>query len=242
MLGTVVNSSMVIGGGILGAIIGNSIKAKYKDTIMQGISLSVVVIGFSMALKGLSLERPGGLPGEMLLLMIFSLVIGGIIGEAVDIEERLDSFGKWIQGIIYKTGGAGSFSKGFVMASLVYCVGSMAIIGSIEDGLQHNPNTLYAKSVLDGVSAVVFASELGFGVALSAVPVFIYQGAITLLASYLKPILTDWVITSMSAVGGVLIIGIGFTMLDIKKIKVGNLLPSIFIPLVYGIIIMLVEG
>jgi uncharacterized membrane protein YqgA involved in biofilm formation len=197
----------------------------------------VVVIGLSMALKGLSLERPGGVQGEMLLLMIFSLVVGGMIGEAIDIEDKLERFGKWIQKNLVKNNHGSRFSEGFVMASLVYCVGSMAIIGAIEDGLQNNPNTLYAKSMLDGISAIVFASELGVGVSLSALPIFIYQGAITLLASYLKPVLTDWVITSMSSVGGVLIMGIGISMLDIKKIKVGNLLPSIFIPLIYGIMV-----
>lgn len=237
VIGTIVNSSLVVGGGLLGAVIGNSIKDKYKDTVMQGISLSVIVIGLSMALKGMSLERPGGLQGEILLLMILSLVVGGIIGEAIDIEDKLDRFGKWIQNKMLKSIGTNSFSEGFVMASLVYCVGSMAIIGAIEDGLLHNPNTLYAKGILDGVSAVIFASELGFGVLLSAVSIFFYQGAITLLASYLKPVLTDWVVTSMSAVGGILIIGIGLSLLNIKKIKVGNLLPSIFIPLIYGIII-----
>lgn len=229
MIGTVVNSAAVVAGGILGATVGGTIHEKYKTTIMQGISLSVIVIGLSMALKG-----------KLVLLTILSLIIGGIIGEMIDIEDRLDKFGSWIQSQIHKGGHVSTFSEGFVIASLVYCVGSMAIIGSIEDGIRHNPNILFEKSVLDGVSALVFASSLGFGVTLSAVSVFIYQGAITLLASLLQPMLTnaDWVITEMSAVGGILIMGIGLTMLEVKKIKVGNLLPSIFIPVIYGVIVM----
>ena len=236
MLGTIVNAVAVVGGGLIGASVGSAIKEKYKHTIMQGIGLSVMVIGLSMALEGLSLERPGGFRGEMLLLMIFSLVIGGIIGEWIDIEEKLDRLGGRIQKIFQKEGESSTFSQGFVMASLIYCVGSMAIIGSIQEGLQHNSSTLFAKSVLDGVSAIVFASELGLGVAFSAVCVFAYQGAITLLASHLQPLLADWVVTEMSAVGGILIIGIGFTILEMKKFKVGNLLPSIFIPLLYSVV------
>ncbi|MDK2932522.1 MAG: uncharacterized protein PWP27_332 [Clostridiales bacterium] len=226
MLGTIVNAVAVIGGGWIGATVGGRIKDKYKDTIMQGVGLSVVVIGLSMALKG-----------QMVLLMIFSLVIGGIIGEYIDIEVRLDKFGKWVQNLLHRDGKASTFAEGFVIASLVYCVGSMAIVGAIEDGIRHNPDILYAKSVLDGVSSIIFASTLGFGVMVSAISVFIYQGTITLLASYLEPVLMDWVVNEMSAVGGILIIGIGLTMLEIKKIKVGNLLPAIFIPTVYGMIV-----
>jgi len=241
MRGTIVNSSLVIIGGLIGTFIGNSVKDRYKDIIMQGISLSVVVIGLSMALKGLAVERPGGVQGEMLLLMIFSLVVGGIIGEAINIEDKLDKFGRWVQNKLMKNYRGSRFSEGFVMASLVYCVGSMAIVGAIEDGLQNNPNTLYAKSMLDGISSIIFASDLGIGVSLSALPIFLYQGTITLLASHLKPVLADWVITSMSSVGGILIMGIGISMLEIKKMKVGNLLPSIFIPFIYGIVIKFLE-
>ncbi|MGE4282135.1 MAG: DUF554 domain-containing protein [Clostridia bacterium] len=237
MLGTIVNAGAIIAGGLIGATVGGVIKERYKNTIMQGIALAVVVIGLSMALEGLSASRPGGFRGEMLLLMIFSVVLGGIIGEWIDVEARLEQFGKWIQLLVHKDGQVSTFAEGFVIASLVYCVGSMAIMGSIQDGLNHDPSILYAKSVLDGVSAVIFASTLGFGVLFSFVPVFVYQGAITLLASLVKPLLIDWIIIEMSAVGGILIIGIGLTMLEIKKIKVGNLLPSIFIPIIYGIVV-----
>lgn len=229
MLGTMVNTGAIIAGGMIGATVGATIKEKYKHTIMQGIGLAVLIIGLSKALKG-----------ENTLLIIISLVMGGIIGETIDIEEKLDRFGKWVQGLLHRDGKTSTFSEGFVIASLVYCVGSMAIVGAIEDGIMHNPDTLYAKSILDGVSAIIFASTLGFGVMFSCVSVFFYQGMITILASYLQPVLMDWVVIEMSAVGGILIIGIGLNLLEIKKIKVGNLLPSIFIPLLYGILTKIV--
>ncbi|WHH57546.1 DUF554 domain-containing protein [Petroclostridium sp. X23] len=240
MLGTVVNAAAIVTGGLIGATVGGVINEKYKSTVMQGISLSVIVIGLSMALEGLGVSRPDGFRGEMLLLMIFSLVIGGIIGEWLDIEAKLDMFGKWIQKVVHRGGKVSTFAEGFVIASLVYCVGSMAIMGSIQDGLNHDPSILYAKSVLDGVSAVIFASTLGVGVMFSFIPVFLYQGAITLLASFVEPLLMDWVVAAMSGVGGILIIGIGMTMLDLKRIKVGNLLPAIFIPMIYGMIVVAV--
>ncbi|NLY42650.1 MAG: DUF554 domain-containing protein [Clostridiaceae bacterium] len=226
MLGTIVNVAAIVAGGLAGIWIGGSFKERYKNTIMQGISLSVVVIGLSMALKG-----------ENTLLTILSLVIGGLIGEMVNIEAKLDGFGQWIQERLQKNGKVSNFSKGFVIASLVYCVGSMSIVGAIQDGILHDPSTLYAKAVLDGISAIVFASTMGMGVIFSFIPVFVYQGSITLLASYIQPVLTDAIVTEMTAVGGVLILGIALTMLDIKKIKVGNLLPSIFIPIIYGLIV-----
>jgi uncharacterized membrane protein YqgA involved in biofilm formation len=166
--------------------------------------------------------------------MIFSLVIGGLLGEFLKIEKRLENVGIWFQSKIPSKGG--SFSDGFVTASLVYCVGAMAIVGSLEDGLSGNPSTLFAKSILDGVSAVIFAATLGIGVAFSALPVFIYQGGITLLAGLLQPWLTETVISQMSLVGGILIFAIGINLLEIKKINVGNLLPSIFIPVLYYLI------
>ncbi len=230
MIGTIVNTGAIIAGGVIGATGGGNIKEKYKETIMQGLGLAVIVIGLSMALKG-----------QIILLTIFSLVIGGIIGEWIDIGDKLDRLGNWIQTRLHKDGTTSTFSEGFVIASLVYCVGSMAIVGSIEDGIRHNPDILFAKSVLDGISAIIFASTLGIGVAFSCLPVLIYQGIITLLAAYLQPVLSDWVVTEMSAVGGLLIIGIGITLLKIKNINVANLLPSIFIPILYGILLTVID-
>lgn len=220
MLGTIVNSLAVIIGSLLGILLKNGINEKYKSTIMDGISLAVIVIGIV-----------GGIKSENMVLVIVSLAIGGLIGEKIDIEGRLDRLGNWAESYFGK--GDSNFSKAFVSATLVYCIGAMAIVGSLESGLTGNHQTLYAKSALDGITAIVFASTLGIGTAFSAIPIFIYQGSITLLAKYLKDILTTELVTEMSAVGGILIMAIGINLLGLKKIKVGNLLPAVFLPLIY---------
>lgn len=217
MLGTVVNALAILLGGIVGLLFGQALPDKIKRTVIQGIGLSVLLIGGSMALQT---NNP--------LVIIASLVLGGIIGEWIDIEKRLQHLGHWLERKFSKNSHGGRFTKAFVTTSLIYCVGAMAIMGPLESGLTGNHNILYAKSMLDGVSAIVFASSMGIGVLVSAVPVFIYQGAITLAAGFLQEILSPQVITEMGATGGLLIVGIGINVLEIKDIKVGNLLPGIF--------------
>ncbi|MTI66779.1 MAG: DUF554 domain-containing protein [Firmicutes bacterium] len=219
MLGTIVNSLAIIIGGMLGVMFRNGLRERFKETIMQGLSLSVIVIGLMGALKA-----------ENILLVIISIVIGSIIGEAVKIEQKLNSLGDFIES---KVKGDSNVSRGFVTTSLIYCVGAMAIVGALESGLTGNHETLFAKSILDGISSIIFSSTLGIGVVFSSISVFIYQGVITLLASSLKTLLTDAVVTEMSAVGGILIMGIGFNILEVKKIKIGNMLPAVFIPIIY---------
>ncbi len=220
MLGTIVNALSIMAGGLLGIFLRRGIPESYKTTIMQGLGLSVFVIGLGGALKS-----------ENILLMIFCVVIGSIIGEIIAIEDNLDKMGQMLEKRFSK--GDGSIAKGFVIASLIYCVGAMAIVGSLESGLTGNHQTLYAKSLIDGVSAIIFASTLGVGVALSAIAVFVYQGIITLSATFIKDFLTTDVVTEMSAIGGLLIMGISINILDIKKIKVGNMLPAVFLPILY---------
>ncbi|NTV91635.1 MAG: DUF554 domain-containing protein, partial [Clostridiales bacterium] len=169
-----------------------------------------------------------------IMTMILSLIIGGVIGEFINIEDKLDKMGKWFQKKFAKEGSG--FSEGFVTASLIFCVGAMAIVGSLEDGLTGNAGTLFAKSILDGIMSIVLASSFGIGVAFSAIPILVYQGGITLLAVWVKPWLTPEVISQMSLVGSALIFCIGVNMLEIKKMKVGNLLPAIFIPVIYYVI------
>jgi uncharacterized protein len=235
-LGTIVNAGAVLAGGFLGAFIKNGLPERFKTTIMQAIGLSVVMIGISGTLQGIYKVIDGGRMDRLYIMtMIFSLVIGGLVGEFFNIEAKLDAMGQWFQKR-FVTGGGGNFAEGFVTASLVYCVGAMAIVGSLEDGLAGNTSTLFAKSILDGISAVIFAATMGIGVAFSALPVLVYQGSITLLAGFIKPWLTPDVITQMSLVGSVLIMGIGINILEIKRIKVGNLLSSIFLPFVYYLI------
>jgi len=220
MLGTVVNALSIVAGTAVGLILKSGIRDNYRETIMNAIGLSVLLIGMIGAIKT-----------NDLLLLIFSLAIGSVIGEALKIEDRLAGLGKLIESKTSSTDG--SVAKAFVTSSLVFCVGSMAIVGSIESGLTGNHQTLFAKAVLDGIVSIFLSSTLGFGVIFSAAAVFVYQGIITLLSSSLKAFLTDAMIREISAVGGVLIMAIGLNMLNIKKIKVGNMLPAIILPFFY---------
>ena len=235
-LGTIVNTVSIVAGGTVGSFIKNGLSERFKSTIIQAIGLSVVIIGISGTLQGITKTIPGDRT-DRIMLMIFSLVIGGLIGELIDIEDKLDKMGAWFQKKFVK--GESNFAEGFVTASLIYCVGAMAIVGSLEDGLTGSTSTLFAKSILDGVSSIIFAATMGIGVAFSALPVLLYQGSITLLAGFIKPWLTDTVINQMSLVGSVLIMAIGINILEIKRIKVGNLLPAIFLPFMYYIILKL---
>ncbi len=234
-IGTIVNTGAVIVGGVAGYFLKSGIPERYKNIVMQGIGLSVLFIGISGTIKEMiTIVNGNKLDSQFTMLMIFSLVIGGLIGEFLKIEKRLENIGTWIQSKIPAKGG--SFSEGFVSASLIYCVGAMAIVGALEDGLTGNTSTLFAKSILDGVTAVIFGATMGIGVAFSSVSVLVYQGSITLLAGFVKPWLNDTVISQMSLIGGVLIFAIGLNLLEIKKIKIGNLLPAVFIPVLYYII------
>lgn len=226
MLGTIVNSITIIIGAIIGILLKKGIKDDYKNTIMDGIGISVLVIGISNALEF-----------ENLVVVIVSIVIGSIIGELIDINKRLNNLGDRLQSKFKNE--EGNFSKGFVTASLVYCVGAMAIVGSIQSGLSGNHETLYAKAVLDGITAIVFASTLGIGVMFSSVAVFLYQGIITLFASSVSSILTTIVINEISSVGGILIIAIGINLLGLKEIKIANMLPAIIVPPIYYLLLSL---
>lgn len=221
MLGTIVNSLSILVGGLVGSLFKNKISSAYNETIMKALGLSVILIGLKSALEV-----------NNILLLIICLTLGTLIGEIMKIGKGIENIGAWLEGKFSKQNG---LSNGFVTASLVYCVGAMSIMGSLESGLTNNHSILYAKSLLDGISAIIFSSSLGIGVCFSAISVFIYQGIITLTASLMKQFLIASVVNEMSAIGGLLIVAIGANMLDIKRIKVGNMLPAIFLPLIYYI-------
>lgn len=218
------NSLAILAGGLVGMLFGKALPEKMKNTVIHGIGLAVLLIGMNMALQS-----------KNTLVVISSLVLGGILGEWIDIELRLQKIGYWLEKFLTKSGKGGNFTKAFVSTTLIYSVGAMAIMGSLESGLKGVHDILFAKAMLDGVSAIVFASSMGIGVLASAIPVFLYQGGITLSATLLQGLLSDPVIAEMSATGGLLIVGIGINILEIKEIKVGNLLPGIFmtIPLTF---------
>jgi len=209
----------VVLGGLIGTVVRGSLQEKTKETILNALGLAVVLIGISM-----------GLRTENLLVVLGSLVLGGVLGEWLDIEAWLLRVGKKLESRFAK--GDNRLAQAFVTTSLIYCVGAMAITGSLESGLTGNHSTLYAKSMIDGISSVIFASTLGIGVVFSGLSVFLYQGTITLLASSVAPLLTEGAIVEMTATGGIIIIGIGLNVLGLKKIRVGNLIPAVFFALV----------
>jgi len=229
LLGTVVNAIAIIVGSLIGLVFRGGIPAKYSETVMQAMGLAVILIGVMAAIQT-----------DDLLLVIISLATGSVIGEFAAIEDRLEAMGRWFEKKLSKSGS--DISRGFVTATLLFCVGSMAVIGSLESGLTGNPRILFAKALIDGISSIIFSASLGIGVMLSALSVFIYQGTLTLSASFMKQLLVPEVVVQMSAVGGLLIMAIGFNLLEIKKIKVGNMLPAIFVPLLYYMLRQAVPG
>ena len=235
-LGTIVNIGTIIIGGALGLVLKRVLSKRIMDTVMQGIALAVLVIGISGTLSAAFRVEGTGITSEHVLIMIISLALGALIGELLRIEDRLELFGKFCERKLTKPEDESTFAQGFVTATLVFCVGSMAIVGSLEDGINRNSDILVAKSIIDGIAAMIFASTMGFGVLFSALTVGIYQGTITLLAYFVAPFFSDIVVMQMSLVGSILIMSIGLNMLKISKIKVGNLLPAIFIPTIYHLI------
>lgn len=227
MIGTVVNAAAIIIGSLFGIFLHGKLPTNIQKTVIKGISLAVLLIGMQMAFAaGESKE---------LLVVIFSLVLGGIIGEIIHIECRLNSFGETLKNR-YKSKNE-LFAQGFVQASLIYCVGAMAIMGAIQDGLNNDPSILFTKSLLDGISSIAFAATYGAGVLLSALPVFLYQGSISLLAFWTRQLFSEPVITAMTSTGGLLIFAIGLNMMGVAKIKIGNLLPSLFVAIILAEIV-----
>ncbi|MEA5016180.1 MAG: DUF554 domain-containing protein [Candidatus Limiplasma sp.] len=226
MIGTLINVVTILVGSFLGLLLRRGMKASIGDTVMQGLALCTMLIGLQGALKT-----------QNMLLVILSMVVGGVAGSLLDIGDKMDKLGAYAQRKLARTAGEGgqssTFAQGFVTASLVFCVGAMAVVGALDSGIRGDHSTLIAKSALDGVAALVFASTLGPGVMLSVVPVFVYQGAIALLGNLIAPLLSEQVVLEMSAVGGLLIVGIGINMLFHKDLKVANLLPAIFVPFLY---------
>ena len=234
MLGVIVNSIAIIAGGIVGLIINKGIPERLNKTIMDGIALVVMYMGISGALKG-----------DNALYVIISICVGGFIGELIDLDKLLNKLGEYIDEKLTKKNKEdkynekNSLSRGFVSASLLYCVGAMAVVGAIQSGLSSDYSTLFAKSILDGVSSIFFAASLVIGVILSSVAVFLYEGIIACGAFLLKGVLSTAVIAEMNAVGSLLILALGINMILKANIKVANLLPAMFVPIIFGIIGMI---
>ena len=234
-LGTIVNMLAIIAGGGLGLLIKGGLKQKIQDTLMQACGLATIFIGIEGTLSGMFTVTNGTIETSGTLLLIGSLVIGGLIGEVIDLEEKIDHLGEKLK-VLVKVQSDTKFVDGFVTATLVVCVGAMAVVGSIQDGLTGDPSMLYTKALLDGIIVLIFASVFGIGAIFSAIPLGIYQGLITLGAVLIAPYLTGALISELSYIGSALIFGIGINICFGKKIKVGNLLPALLVPVAYEII------
>ncbi len=225
MIATFINAGLILLGSILGLLFKRFISDRFTSVVTHALALCVMSIGISMAIKTADT-----------LCVIICMVLGTLLGELLNIEKRLDGAGEFLRRKLIKNeDGNSRFTEGFVNAALLFCVGAMAISGSIEAGLNHNYSIIVSKGVIDGVSSITFAATMGIGVMFSVIPLIIYQGAITLLAAVVGPYLPPEVITEMTAVGGVAIMGIAINMMGIPniKIKVGNMLPAIFLPIAY---------
>jgi uncharacterized membrane protein YqgA involved in biofilm formation len=230
MLGTVVNAVAIVAGSLIGILLKKGISQKLADAVIKGTALCVLYIGIDGALKG-----------QHVLVAILSIVAGCIVGTLLDLDLRLKNLGDRIEARM-KHGAEMGFANGFVTASLLYCVGAMAILGSLSSSLKGDHSILFTKSMLDFIQAIVLAATLGFGVAFSAIPVFLYQGTITLLASFIAPVLSDAAVADMTCVGSLLLIALGLNMLGVTKFKVMNYVLGIFFAIGFNALMALLPA
>ncbi|MBQ3181766.1 MAG: DUF554 domain-containing protein [Clostridia bacterium] len=222
MTGTIVNVIAVVLGSSIGLVLKKGIPQRFSDSIMKAVALCVIYIGID-----------GCMQGENTLITIISMVLGVLIGELLRLDDGINTLGKRLESKVSKNKNSdGNIARGFVTASLLFCVGAMTIVGSLESGISGNHEILFSKSLLDFISSIIFSASLGIGVMFSAIFVFVYQGAITLLAQFIGPYLGDVVIAEMTCVGSLLIIALGLNMLGITKLKVMNYIPAVFLPII----------
>lgn len=222
MTGTMVNVVAIIAGSMIGLLLKKGIPQRFSDSIMKAVSLAVIYIGIDGCLKG-----------EKTLVTIISMVLGVLLGELLRLDDGINALGKKLENkVSKKESGEGNIAKGFVTASLLFCVGAMAIVGSLESGISGKHEILFSKSLLDFISSIIFSASLGIGVMFSAVFVFLYQGAITVLAQFIGPYLQEMVIAEMTCVGSLLIIALGLNMLGLTRLKVMNYIPAVFLPII----------
>lgn len=237
--GTLANSAMILAGSLLGLTLRKGIPDRFKVSVQTALAVSVVMIGLSGTLSGLFRTNPAGTLDRVdIFVLILALVLGAFLGELLRLDRVFDRIGRGLARLVVRSDDpetAHGVSKAFVEATLLYCVGAMAIVGAVEDGLSGDPSTLVAKGMLDGFISILMASTLGVGVALSAGSVLLYQGAVTLLAIFLKPLATPEILLQTSMVGSAVILCIGLNLLDITRIHVAKLLPATFMPALFAL-------
>ncbi len=231
-LGTIVNILAILAGGAIGLVFRGGLKERFREILIQGCGLAVIFIGAAGAFEMIFSVEENGLTSGNTMLIVISLVLGGLCGELINIEKRLESLGERLKGLV-KAKGDSRFIDGFVTASLVFCIGAMAICGPIDEALTGDSTTLFIKSILDGIMVMVFASVYGVGALFSAIAVGVYQGIFTVFGSFISGFMTDALISTLSGVGSVLIFGVGVNLLFPQKLRVGNLLPALLVPVIY---------
>lgn len=227
-LGTVINVVAIVAGGLIGLIFSKVISDRYQETLMQAIGVCVIFVGISGAIQEMMTITSDGLESGGTMMIVVSYAIGSLLGEWINLEQRFEQFGKWLK---VKTGNAKEkqFVDAFVTASLTVCIGAMAIVGSIQDGLSGDHSTLALKAILDMVIICVMSASMGKGCIFAAIPVGVLQGAVTLLARAIQPVMTDAALSNLSMTGSILIFCVGINLLWERKLKVANMLPSIVI-------------
>ncbi|MGN1117494.1 MAG: DUF554 domain-containing protein [Acutalibacteraceae bacterium] len=233
-MGTLINTALVLLGGAIGLVFKKAISENMEYSIHKATGVAVLVIGLAGVMSNvLSVDASGKLSSSGELMLVISLALGTFIGELLRLDDRLNSGCKKIEEKFKMS----NFSSGFITATMIYCIGAMAIVGAINDGLLHDSSTLITKGIIDGITSIVLAASLGYGVLLSAVPIFLYQGAITLLASSLQNVLKGELLTNICIVGYALVmcIGINFLYNSKKQIKTVNMLPSLLVPVIYAL-------
>lgn len=231
-LGTIANTAAVILGGVLGLLLKNGIAKRFENILMQALGLATVFIGISGVLKYMLVVEAGGISTQGTMLLIFSLVIGCLVGEWVDLESKMEVIGIKLKALA-RVKNDNRFVDGFVTTSLIICVGAMAIVGAMQDGLTGDSSMLIAKSLLDFVLVAILTAAYGIGSAFSAVPIFIYQGAITLIAALFGSVIGDNLIAELSFVGNALVFCVGVNLVREKTFRVANMLPALLIPVLY---------
>lgn len=233
-MGTLINAALILLGGIIGLVFKKAVSKEMEFSIHKATGVAVLIIGICGVLSAMLKAEDGVISSSGELIMVVSLALGTFIGELLKLEQRLNQGCKWIESKCKMS----NFSTGFITATMIYCIGAMAIVGSINDGLLGDSSTLITKGIIDGITSVVLAASLGYGVLFSAIPILIYQGSMTLLAAQLENVLVGELLSNICMVGYALVmcIGINFLTNDDKKIKTVNMLPALLVPVVYEIV------
>jgi len=237
-IGSLVNAGAIVTGGLIGLAVGSFISKRVQATLVSGMAVGTLFIGAGSTFSKMLVSGEGGsLESRGALMLVISLAVGAVAGELLDIDGKMERFGEWLKRVSHNERD-GSFLDAFVTASLTFCIGAMAILGALEDGLKGDPSLLYLKSVMDGIFTIALTASLGKGVLFSAIPILLFQGSITLASSLLRPIMTPEVLDAISLVGGVLIFCVGWNILwHEKKIRVANLLPALVVAVVWTLVV-----